>query len=222
MERWYYFTDYAGNTVGYIDPGQNVIFDAVAPTGSISTPAASSTVNGTITISGTASDANFLQYKVHYGAGSSPSSWTSIGTNPRTTQVTNGTLASWNTAGLTTGTYTIRLRVYDKARVSSGFTTVTRTVTVNNTVPVAVISSPTGDRLVDGLLKINGTANATANFATYTLHYGVGCSPASWVSIGTNPRTTSVPRGGPTVGRGSSGARPSGPYAVKCDRLPIE
>lgn len=191
----YYFTDYAGNTVGYTDTGKNLIFDATAPTGSISSPAANATVSGTVTISGTASDANFHQYELHYGAGSAPTSWTSIGTNPRTTPVTNGTLGSWNTSALATGTYTIRLIVKDKARVSSGFTTVTRTVTVNNDLPAAVISDPTGDRLVDGIIEISGTASASANFADYTIHYGVGCAPTSWIDIGVNPRTSQVSDG---------------------------
>ena len=194
----YGLLDTAGNRLpdsSYTDTTKNLIFDAVAPAGSISAPSAAATVNGTVTVSGTATDANFHSYEVHYGVGNSPTSWTSIGTNPRTTQVTNAALASWNTSGLATGTYTVRLIVKDKARVSSGFTSITRTVTVDNNVPIAVISGPTGDRLVDGSLEIAGSASATANFADYTLHYGIGCSPVNWTNIGVNPRTSQVTDG---------------------------
>lgn len=194
----YGFLDTAGNRLpdsSYTDSLENLIFDATAPAGSISAPSAGATVNGTVTISGTASDANFTQYEVHYGAGASPTSWTSIGSNPRTTQVTNGTLASWNATGLASGTYTVRLIVKDRARVNSGFTTVTRTVTVDNDAPTAVIGSPSGERLVDGLVEISGTASAAAQFADYTLHYGSGCAPTTWIDIGVNPRTSQVSDG---------------------------
>lgn len=210
FDAHYYFTDYSGNTVGYDDTGKNLIFDASAPTGSISSPAASATVSGTVTISGTASDANFTQYELHYGAGASPSSWSSIGTF--TSSVTNGTLGSWNVAGLASGTYTARLRVYDKARVSSGFTEVLRAVSVDNNAPTAIISSPTGDRLVDGTIDITGTASATAFFADYTLRYGVGCAPSNWFDIGTNPRTNQVTNG--TLGTWNSDGL-SGKHAIR-------
>ncbi len=192
----HYFTDYAGNVpADYANSGATLVFDAAAPAGSISSPAANATVGGTVTITGTASDANFSEYEFHYGAGAAPATWTGIGTNPRTTQVTNATLGSWNTTGLADGTYTIRLRVYDGARISTGFTEVTRTVTVDNTRPTALLSAPADTSLVDGMLTISGTASAPIAFANYTLHYGVGCSPSSWIDIGTNPRTTQVTNG---------------------------
>jgi hypothetical protein len=191
----YYFTDHAGNTVGYTDTGKNLIFDATAPTGSIAQPAAGATVTGIVPITGTASDTNFLQYELHYGAGPSPSQWFDVGQNPRLTSVTNGTLASWDTAGLAVGTYTLRLRVYDKARVSSGMTTVTRTVTVDPGPPTAVITSPADDDFVAGQVDVSGTASAATDFEDYTLHYGEGCSPTVWLDIGANPRTAPVTDG---------------------------
>ena len=191
----YYFTDYAGNTVGYVDTGKNLIFDATTPTGSISSPIAGATVTDTVPITGTASDANFLKYEVHYGAGASPSTWLDVGTNPRTTAVTSGTLASWDTTGLSVGTHTLRLRVYDNARTTSGMTTVTRTVFVDPGPPVAIISTPESDDFVAGEVAISGTASAHSGFEDYTLHYGAACSPAEWIDIGTNPRTTPVTDG---------------------------
>jgi RHS repeat-associated protein len=190
QDLYYYFTDYAGNTLGWTDTGKNLIFDATAPTGAITSPAANATVSGSVTIVGTASDTNFTQYILDYGSGASPTSWTSIGTY--TTQVTNATLGTWNAGSLATGTWTVRLRVYDKARVSSGYTTVTRTVTVDNTLPTAIVSAPVGSDLLDGTYRILGTASAATNFANYTLTYGVSCAPSTWLDIGTNPRTSQV------------------------------
>ena len=190
----YYFADYAGNTVGYLDTGKNLIFDAIAPTGAITAPATGATVNGSVTVTGTASDANFKEYQLHYGAGASPSSWTGIGTNPYTTQVTSGTLGTWDTASLANGTYTIRLRVYDNARVSSGFTEVKRTVEVQNAPPIAIISAPTAGTVLSGEATVSGTASAIQDFDQYTLHYGTGCSPSTWTVIGTglSPVTNGV------------------------------
>lgn len=190
--RWH-FVDYAGNAVGYDEPnaapndgltGKSLIFDNTPPTGSITNPAAGATVGGTVTVSGTASDANFHQYQLHYGAGSTPTTWTSITTS--SSQVTNGTLGTWNTSGLSAGTYTLRLQVFDKARISSGFTTVTRTVTVDPTVPTAVISSPAANAVVAGSVTVTGTASASSNYSGYTLSRGSGCSPSSWTTITTS------------------------------------
>jgi RHS repeat-associated protein len=189
----YYFTDYAGNTLGYVDTGKNLIFDNTAPTGAITSPAASATVNGSVPVTGTASDTNFSQYILDYGSGASPTTWTSIGTF--TTQVTNGTLGTWNVGSLAYGTWTVRLRVYDKARVSSGYTTVTRTVTVDNSLPVANISAPAASAFVAGTVTITGSASAPSGFVNYTVHYGSGCSPSTWTDIGTNPRTSQVTNG---------------------------
>ena len=208
----YYFTDYAGNTLGYVDTGRDLIFDATPPTGSITNPAAGATVGGSVSISGTASDANFKQYVLEYGAGSTPTTWSNIGTNPRTTAVTNGTLGTWDTSALASGTYTIRLRVYDHARVSSGFTEILRTVTVDNSVPTAVISAPANGAFVGGSVNISGTANASFGFTQYTLEYGVGCSPTSWSDIGTNPRLVAVSDG--TLGTWETGSL-NGSYAIR-------
>ena len=184
-------------------------FDTVAPSGSISSPTTNQTLSGTVTVSGTASDAtSYVKYDLHYGAGSTPSSWTLITSN--TSQVTNGTLASWNTSGLS-GIYTLRLRVYDQPRQSSGFTEVTRQVVVG-AAAAADISSPTSSAYVRGSVTNVGTASAAA-FTNYTLDYGTGCSPSSWTAIGTNPRTTPVTNG--TLGTWTTTGLTGGTYTIR-------
>ena len=58
----------------------------------------------------------------------SPSSWSAIG-DPRNTSVSNGSLGTWTTAGLT-GLYTLKLTATDAA---GNVTAVTVTVDLDNT-----------------------------------------------------------------------------------------
>ena len=213
LDIQYAITDGAGNGTGYVDSGKNLIFDATPPTGAITAPAAGSTVSGAVPIVGTASDANFKEYQLHFGVGASPLSWTAIGTNPYTSAVTNGSLGTWNAGALANSIYTLRLRVYDKARVSSGFTEVLRTVTLDNTLPVATITAPLTATHVRGTISITGTASAPVGFTDYTLHYGSGCSPSSWTDIGTNPRTSQVTNG--TLGTWDTTGVADGSYTIR-------
>jgi membrane peptidoglycan carboxypeptidase len=80
----------------------------------ISAPASGATVSGTVTVTGRAASTDFEWYRLEYGAGASPATWTVI--QESTTSVTNSTLALWNTSGLTPGQYTLRLVVKDRSR----------------------------------------------------------------------------------------------------------
>ena len=93
-----------------------VFVDNVTPEAEISSPSQGSSVEGRVTIVGTAEDEFFERYLLEYGEGASPSQFERIreSYNP----VDGGTLADWETAGLE-GIYTIRLKVYDKADTSA-------------------------------------------------------------------------------------------------------
>lgn len=185
-------------------------YDTVPPTAVITAPTQNATVSGTVTVTGTASDAtSWDHYNLEYGAGSAPTSWTAIGTNPHTTAVTNGTLGSWNTSSLN-GLYTIRLRAYDKARLTTGFSEALRQVTVGNG-PVASISSPIASAYVRGTLTVTGTASAGSGFVNYVLSYGSGCSPSSWTQITSS--TSQVVAG--TLGSWNTISLGAGPYTLK-------
>ncbi len=79
---------------------------------SITYPYQGQSVSGMVTISGNATVDNFSFYKLEYGAGSNPSTWSWFfgGDMP----VWHGTLGALNTSTLASGTYTIRLTVVDK------------------------------------------------------------------------------------------------------------
>lgn len=69
-------------------------------------------VQDVISINGTASCSGFHMYKVYYGFGAYPTSWTQIGST-QYSQVVNGVLATWDTSLVINGIYSIRLDVVD-------------------------------------------------------------------------------------------------------------
>lgn len=106
-------TDKVGN-VESPSTDVRVTIDNTAPTGIITYPTSGLTVSGTVEIKGTAKDTNFKNYRVLYGEGSAPSSWSQAGI-VHTTEVDNGLLGRINTRSLG-GTYTFKLVVEDRAK----------------------------------------------------------------------------------------------------------
>ena len=87
----------------------------LSQTGWITSPANNSIVNETITIEGTATGINFMNYTIEYGYGTTPSEWLTQGlslTNNGTSRINEGILGVWNTSFLNqTGRYMIKLTV---------------------------------------------------------------------------------------------------------------
>lgn len=111
-----------------------------SPEAVITSPASGASLEGEVTISGTAGNAFFDYYQLLFGAGTSPSTFETIGGNVYGryyTPVSGGTLGSWQTAGLS-GTYTLRLVVYNKVGQS---TTNELVVFVNNEAPTKEVST---------------------------------------------------------------------------------
>jgi membrane peptidoglycan carboxypeptidase len=117
-------------------PQQPALADAA-----ISAPAMFGVVHGKLAIRGTASAADLASYRVQVGAGLNPTEWVQVGAEG-TSAVSGGTLAQWDTAGLT-GLYAVRLLVIHRdQRVE----TATLQVTVDNTPPkVAVVYPSAGE-----------------------------------------------------------------------------
>jgi RHS repeat-associated protein len=100
----------------------SVLVDTTAPGGTIVYPEANRAVGGIVTVTGTATDADsYRDYTVDYGAGTSPSSWTTLVTSSSQVAVT-ATLTSWDTRPLA-GVYTVRLTVRDWAGNTSAVVT---------------------------------------------------------------------------------------------------
>ena len=68
----------------------------------ITAPAADEPVRGAVTIAGSAALADFSFYKVEYGSGADPTSWTIVGSE-HVAPVTAGTLEIWDTEALADG-----------------------------------------------------------------------------------------------------------------------
>ena len=103
----------------------SVLVDTSSPTGVIAYPEANRPLAGDVLITGTATDAgSFKEYQLEYGAGVTPSSWTTIGSIATTQVPGTGTLGTWSTRPLN-GVYTLRLTVRDNAGNANAVTSAT-------------------------------------------------------------------------------------------------
>jgi hypothetical protein len=78
----------------------------------IFSPSAGAQLFGSIQVTGRASSNRFQYYRLEYGRGANPSSWSQIA--QYSTPVASGVLGTWDTLSLTPGTYTLRLVVRDR------------------------------------------------------------------------------------------------------------
>jgi hypothetical protein len=85
-----------------------------APGVSIDRPAANTSVDGLVAITGSADTPGFRAYRLEYGEGSSPGDWTTIERSAE--PVTDGVLGMLDTSELEPGIYSIRLVVQDSVR----------------------------------------------------------------------------------------------------------
>ncbi len=99
--------------------------------------------------------------------------------------VVNDPLGDWMTSGIADGNYDVRLRGEDSC---GNIATITRTITIDNTAPVAKISSPEGCEYLCGKLEIRGTAS-DANLRSWSVQY-TGGDERGWRTIATG--TTNV------------------------------
>jgi len=140
---------------GVTEDTRTIVVDNTNPTASITSPSQGQTVSGSVNITGTASDANFSEYKVYYKEAAS-SSWTEIGGGSSVVPLPSS-LVAWNTVLVGDGAYSIKLWVKDKA---GNEREVINDVTVNNVLAVVNDStspttiSPNGDG-VDDVAKIS-------------------------------------------------------------------
>ena len=157
---------------------------AVTNLPAITFPAASQTVSGTVVVQGRASTPDFDRYILEWGAGTSPTTWTSITTS--TTAVTNGPLGSWDARALAPGPYALRLRMIDKKTGESQSSlpvTVSSTPTTGNTAVQATITTPTGGAIISAPTPVRGSAIASDATTTYLLEIGEGAAPTQWTLL---------------------------------------
>ncbi len=140
-------------------------------------PASDEFVKGTVQVNGTASFPAGGSFIVEVS--SDGVTWTQVGSG--STPVTDGVLASWDTAAVADNAWTIRLTSLDGL---GGTASSELAVSVDNTLPSAAITSPIESANVTGKAEISGTAD-DANLAWYKVEWGVGATPGSWASLAT-------------------------------------
>jgi len=126
----------------------------------ISNPPPYSYVHDVVPIKGSAKAADFQMYRLEYGTGLDPTSWTQIG-GDHYNQVDNGPLENWNVQGLS-GLYTLQLTVIKQNQTYERSSVL---VTVDNISPTVKIAYPPPDAVyqMEEAEWVNVQANATDN-----------------------------------------------------------
>jgi hypothetical protein len=100
-------------------------------------------VHGGVVITGNAMIDGFALYRLEYGQGLNPTSWTQLG-GDHTSQVDHGPLEFWDTANVPEGLYTLQLTA---VRGDQTFQQSAVQVTVDNTPPTVTIINPPEGKL---------------------------------------------------------------------------
>ncbi len=124
----------------------------------ISSPAMFTYKRGTLQVRGTAAGADFISYRLEYGQGLYPLTWTQIGTDS-TNPVTENTLGEWDTAGLN-GLYALRLMV---VRSGQKLDQAVVQVTVDNTPPQVAITYPADGQTISFPQELQVALQAQVN-----------------------------------------------------------
>jgi hypothetical protein len=143
-------------------------------------------------------------WSVQWRAGSA-GAWNTLST--QTSSVTNDPLGSWNVASLADGPYQLRIVATDQCSQTTELTG--RNVIIDNTPPIANISSPLNCEELGGTVIIRGTA-FDANISGWALQV-VGGNWNSWQTIATG--TTNIVNG--ILGSFSTAAQPQCQYALR-------
>ncbi len=182
-------TNEAGLSSDFTQP---VTLDNQQPEAAVISPEAEQFVTGKVAIIGTADDENLKQYQISVRQGEDPATWDMLveSSSPRREDV----LFIWDTTQLSSlgfdtgfahstgaGRYSIKLVVED---YTSEPVEVIQRVTVDNTSPQAVITTPQVGQMVSGDLSITGTAQDD-NFLSYLVEYAPGTNPSddAWEEI---------------------------------------
>lgn len=153
--------------------------DVLAPY--ITSPISRTTLGGNVVqVQGTIPGPKFANYTVEIGAGRNPSTWTTLTSS--TTQVINGTLATFDSTTFNDGAYIIRLTAHDTNGKTYQFQV--HDVQINNM--DATVTSPFAMVAVGSTNTIVGSADTKngLGFSNYKIDYGAGTSPTSYTSSG--------------------------------------
>lgn len=150
----------------------------------ITAPLEGAVVSGLVPVIGTATHPQFQRYELAFGYDPNPTdTWFSLG-EPFASQIVNEVLGSWDTTGLTDGTYLLRLRVYWSDH--DFLETFVRRVRVQNATPTAALTAPAAG--ATGTPPLPPSASTTPAAAS-------GAQPVIALPPTSTPRPTPGPAG---------------------------
>ncbi|MEK7326057.1 MAG: hypothetical protein AAB217_12450, partial [Chloroflexota bacterium] len=127
-----------------VNPAMNLLLVLLQAIAIITSPAQNEAVAGVVNITGTATHPQFVRYEIAFAYDPNPTdTWFEL-QPPSETQVADGLLASWDTAGISDGTYMIRLRVYSSDSATPQ-ETIVRGIKIQNTAPPTAAPTATGE-----------------------------------------------------------------------------
>ena len=187
----------------------NFTIDNTRPVVTLTSPDArivASALKGAVVFSGSIEEANLQNYRLRYGAGASPSTWTDFASG--TELPLPAVLHSWNVAAVSDGVYTVELLATDRA----GLTGAARVqVTVDNTPPAIALTQPAAMGYVTKQRSLTGTVT-DANFDHYVVEMASGTATSATQFV-------EILRGAQPVSAGSLGPwevlPPDGIYTVR-------
>ncbi|KAA0890557.1 hypothetical protein ET418_12725 [Oryzomonas rubra] len=188
----YYFAVAAYNASGVESSYSNIatVPELTPPTVSLSSPTASTTVSGTVSVNASASD-NVGVTKVEFY----------VNGVLKATDTATPYVYSWNTAGLAPGSYTLQAKAYDAAGNvgQSGVVSVT-VAGSDTTAPTVSVTSPAAGAVVSGTVTIAATASDNVGvsrvefYENGALLYAANTAPYSY-----SWNTTSIANGSYTL-----------------------
>jgi subtilisin family serine protease len=187
--------------------GVGVVVDNTEPTTTISAPAQSARVRGTVQVTATASDNQALS-KVEFYAGDTLLN----------TDISAPYEASWDTTAMADGSVSLTSRAYDLAgNVSSS---AVRSITADNTAPTVAVTSPANGSSVFLTATVQASASDNAGVTQVVFYDGgamIGTDTTAPYSVSWN--VLSVPKGWHTLTAkaydGAGNLTTSAPISVK-------
>ncbi len=149
--RAYYFAITAYNSTGTESLYSNIVSvaEAVAPTVSITSPAANATISGTVSVNATATD-NVGVTKVEYYLNGAL----------KATDTTTPYVYSLSTTSLASGTYTLVAKAYDAAgNIGQSSTVSVNVLNSDTTAPAVSMTAPANNATVSGTTVLTATAS---------------------------------------------------------------
>lgn len=183
LNGYYFLRLTVRNSCGEENTDVEIVYvDGQIPSLEVREPDGGEVLGGIVCLDGTAWDQCFDSYTVRYralpGGVFAP---IEPGVLEYTTAVTNDGLGGgWNTQApaVADGQYELQVAVFDTCGHS---TSALRTVTIDNTAPTAIITSPQACSVVSGVVQIMGTAD-DANLAGWALQRSDPNNPG-WITI---------------------------------------